>query len=303
MFQREITSIDSFEPLIEDYEFGDNNYDIDEHNINYINPTTYSYGDAGIKTKINNNYKNIINNNNCNNNYTNNNSVTIKNDQKSVDTYSSKTKEIYIGTDDTNDDIMSTRTPAVTQDLQRIWKCIFNQLTEKQSHIKRTHTRRVKEGRAMKSCDKDLRCVLSMLKHFDEYIYSCYSKIWSRAKLTEDEKLHVAQFIKNIMDTDAASAFCISNFQTLLRRYPQFQYASADEQLHLLRFCNSMRISSRLMKGTLNKDLLLCLCAIVEGQQMRYVTGSGMTTQTANRVSIFHKEFGVVPVSRANRRR
>ena len=147
-----------------------------------------------------------------------------------------------------NDSIMVEN--AFLSDYQRIWHCIFNELT----YERRVFISRVREGRSMRACTKDIRIVLSMLKHVDTYIYSCYTKIWNRVRLTEQEKQHVAEFLQHVMRTDASAALCVTSIEKLLQLYPEFQDESADEQYCLLRFCNLMRISSKLMKGTLNLD-------------------------------------------------
>jgi hypothetical protein len=78
-----------------------------------------------------------------------------------------------------------------------------------------------------------------------------------------------------------------------LFRYPAFNSPSIsnDERLKLLEFCNCTRVIQCLIPPHNNKEHILDLVSrLTEGYSVRYVTGTGMTEETARRYEIIHIE-------------
>ena len=138
-----------------------------------------------------------------------------------------------------------------------------------------------------------LHQTLDLIRDKSKSLYSLLSKIWSRKKLSDDEIQLLANFVILVLSVTESSHFCYT-FPCFLKHYPQ--WPSLNEVIteeKILRFYNAMRIMSTLVKGKLNRELIIRICACVEGNEKNYVTGSGMSKSTQFRVEMFHREFRV----------
>ena len=96
-------------------------------------------------------------------------------------------------------------------------------------------------------------------------------------------------------------AFKYTELQSFLLAYDgMFDDLPEDEQLNLMNTANWMSILFKIIPAKKNKGLVMQIIPkLVEGWHAKYVTGSGQTKPTANRVHIFEKE-GEVEVNHRN---
>ncbi len=98
---------------------------------------------------------------------------------------------------------------------------------------------------------------------------------------------------------------CVTEFEQFLLKYPEFTRPeiSADERAKLYEFSNCVNIVQRLIPAKNNKEHILDLVSrLTEGFAVRRVTGTGMTVETRNRYEIIHREGGLTPQLRPERR-
>jgi len=92
----------------------------------------------------------------------------------------------------------------------------------------------------------------------------------------------------------AQTPVCFMKYQMLanfLSVYPEFSYHSESDQLKLLNTANWMHIFTTLIPAKKNKGLIMqVIPKLVEGWNAKYVTGSGQTQATADRVRIYETE-------------
>ena len=86
--------------------------------------------------------------------------------------------------------------------------------------------------------------------------------------------------------------------------YPQIHIRNDDsnEIIYLTNFCNAMRIAVRMIPPKSKKQLLISICARLEGSGRSYLAGGVQNKHTKNRMHIFEQESGVQPMKRAKRR-
>ncbi len=90
-----------------------------------------------------------------------------------------------------------------------------------------------------------------------------------------------------------------------LEKYPQFKSTdiSEEERTKLHEFGNCVRIVQCLIPAKNNKEHVLDLVSrLTEGFSVRRVTGTGMTIETRNRYEIIHREGGLIPQPRVEKR-
>ncbi len=93
------------------------------------------------------------------------------------------------------------------------------------------------------------------------------------------------------------------NINILTENYPEFTSCDDKEKSTLLKFRNIMAVAIQVLPPKSKKAHLLDLVTrIVEGSQVRYITGSGETLATRRRVLIYEREGNIVPRKRPNRK-
>lgn len=92
--------------------------------------------------------------------------------------------------------------------------------------------------------------------------------------------------------------------EEMVAAYPQLQLPNddANEIIFLTNFCNAMRIAVRLITPKAKKQLLISICARLEGSGRTYLTGGVRSRHTNHRMCIFEQESGVRPMKRSKRR-
>lgn len=128
------------------------------------------------------------------------------------------------------------------------------------------------------------------------------------SQLSKDTTLtagHVAiltllHLLKNLFSADNMK------YQTLdlfLKAYPLFRDRDNAEQLKLFHTANWMNILFKIIPAKKNKGMVLIVIPkLVEGNGVHYVTGSGQTKATKDRVTIYETEGNVTPVKRVLRK-
>jgi len=83
--------------------------------------------------------------------------------------------------------------------------------------------------------------------------------------------------------------------------YPDFVHCSPEEQNNLWMTANWMSILFTMVPAAKNKGLVLQVVPhLVEGANIKYITGSGQTEATANRVHIYEREGNIVATHRSS---
>jgi hypothetical protein len=123
----------------------------------------------------------------------------------------------------------------------------------------------------------------------------------------EDERRLVfeAAFVMTLFMMPAGRIQIWSNVSTLIDKYPMFSRNDIDEkELNtLLHFRNMMAVAILVLPPKSKKAHLLDLVTrIVEGNDVRYITGSGETAATRRRVTIYELEGNITPLPRPPRR-
>ena len=93
------------------------------------------------------------------------------------------------------------------------------------------------------------------------------------------------------------------NVDAFLEAYPEFLHTPAEEQTNLFNTANWMAVLFTMIPAAKNKGLVLqVIPQVVEGGHVKYITGSGQTEATTNRVHIYEKEGHIVVAHRAGAR-
>jgi hypothetical protein len=91
--------------------------------------------------------------------------------------------------------------------------------------------------------------------------------------------------------------------ETFLEKHPDFQQRTAGEQEKLRTTANWMDLAFYTIQPKNNKTFILNLIPrIVEGRNVKYITGSGQTRATSDRVNIFRLEGNCEKIKRPPRR-
>jgi hypothetical protein len=121
----------------------------------------------------------------------------------------------------------------------------------------------------------------------------------------EDERrlIFEAAFVMTLFLMPLSRKYLWNSVDTLLDRYPPFTKVEEVEQVTLLKYRNMMSIAILVLPPKSKKAHLLDLVTrIVEGNEVRYITGSGETAATRRRVAIYEKEGNIVPLPRPPRK-
>ena len=118
----------------------------------------------------------------------------------------------------------------------------------------------------------------------------------------EDEKLIMLEAVVIILlsfHPEVCSYKYIDN-NALIARYPEFESTSRSSDLDKLRgFANFMNFTFYFVTAKLNRQHVFNIVTrITEGKDVRYVTGTGKTQSTSDRVLIYNREGGILPKSR-----
>lgn len=98
-------------------------------------------------------------------------------------------------------------------------------------------------------------------------------------------------------DFETDGAALLYDEKRFLESYPEFERNA--ELPVLLKFRNIIAVSLTLMEADNNKAKHLIIASrLSEGKHARYVTGSGQTDATSNRVLILNRESGYIPAVR-----
>ena len=92
--------------------------------------------------------------------------------------------------------------------------------------------------------------------------------------------------------------------EALLSAYPEFESIDESVEIEKLRaFANFMNFSFYFITPKYNRQHVFNIVTkITEGKDVKYVTGSGKTQCTANRVLIYNREGGIIPKPRPIRK-
>lgn len=102
-----------------------------------------------------------------------------------------------------------------------------------------------------------------------------------------------------LMGVFPARSFKYKSTQELLRAYPAFVGIGSEELDKLHKSANWMDVLFKLIPSKKNKGLSLRIVTdLVEGEHVRYITGSGQSQATSHRVMIYEKEGNVEPFRR-----
>ena len=92
--------------------------------------------------------------------------------------------------------------------------------------------------------------------------------------------------------------------EIFLEKYPDLKDRSALEQERLRNTANWMDLTFYTLQPRNNKTFILSLIPrIVEGKSAKYITGSGQTKSTSDRVNIFREEGHCEKIKRPPRRK
>lgn len=106
------------------------------------------------------------------------------------------------------------------------------------------------------------------------------------------------KLLKQVFSSDASMKYpTLDNFQVAYDG--AFNSRSVEEQLKLRNTANWMHILFQIIPAKKNKGLVLAVVSrFVEGFGVNYITGSGQTEATADRVRLYETEGGIVPMKR-----
>jgi len=95
-----------------------------------------------------------------------------------------------------------------------------------------------------------------------------------------------------------------ASIDEFLSKYPQFQEYDEPEKQRLFETANWMNIFFEYMPAKKNKGLIIqVIPKFLEGWQVKYVTGSGQTLRTRNRVTIYETEGDIKPYLRGKQQK
>eukprot|EP01036_Dinobryon_divergens_P031366 gene31366-40752_t len=115
-----------------------------------------------------------------------------------------------------------------------------------------------------------------------------------------------AAVVYYLLQKNSTSSHAIKLYEPeeMVAAYPQLQLPHGDpnEIIFLTNFCNAMRIAVRLITPKSKKQLLISICARLEGSGRTYLAGGVQSRHTKHRMRIFEQESGVRPMKRSKRR-
>jgi hypothetical protein len=110
----------------------------------------------------------------------------------------------------------------------------------------------------------------------------------------------ILQLMANLFAADNMKYSSIEGFMEV---YPMFHERSNVEKEKLFHTANWMHILFQITTAKKNKGLVMQIIPkFVEGNSAQYVTGSGQTQPTRDRVTIYEKEGNVQPIKRVHRK-
>ena len=121
----------------------------------------------------------------------------------------------------------------------------------------------------------------------------------------EDERrlIFEAAYVMTLFMMPSSRQYIISSIEELTGKYPSFVRVEEKELMTLLKYRNMMAIAILVLPPKSKKAHLLDLVTrIVEGNDVRYITGSGETVSTRRRVTIYETEGNITPLPRPPRR-
>ena len=121
----------------------------------------------------------------------------------------------------------------------------------------------------------------------------------------EDERrlIFEAAYVMTLFMMPSSRPHIISSIEELTGKYPSFVRVDEKELMTLLKYRNMMAIAILVLPPKSKKAHLLDLVTrIVEGNDVRYITGSGETASTRRRVTIYETEGKITPLPRPPRR-
>eukprot|EP00607_Mallomonas_marina_P001930 CAMPEP_0182427562 /NCGR_PEP_ID=MMETSP1167-20130531/18443_1 /TAXON_ID=2988 /ORGANISM="Mallomonas Sp, Strain CCMP3275" /LENGTH=541 /DNA_ID=CAMNT_0024609879 /DNA_START=84 /DNA_END=1709 /DNA_ORIENTATION=+ len=114
------------------------------------------------------------------------------------------------------------------------------------------------------------------------------------------------EFLEVMRENISADELKYKNLDEFLDAYSSQPFTSypQNEKVKLMNTANWMNILFSMEKAKKNKGLVMdVIPRLVEGPNARYVTGSGQTHATADRVLIYEVEGGISPIVRGKRRK
>lgn len=121
----------------------------------------------------------------------------------------------------------------------------------------------------------------------------------------EDERrlIFEAAYVMTLFMMPSSHQNIISSIDKFMEKYPSFVRVDRKEQMTLLKYRNMMATAILVLPPKSKKAHLLDLVTrIVEGNDVRYITGSGETASTRRRVIIYETEGNITPLPRPPRR-
>jgi hypothetical protein len=108
------------------------------------------------------------------------------------------------------------------------------------------------------------------------------------------------QLLTNLYSSDNMKYTTLEGF---LEAYPMFQDRASSEKDKLFHTANWMHILFQITTAKKNKGMVMdILPKFVEGNGVQYVTGSGQTQPTRDRVTVYETEGNVKPIKRQHRK-
>ena len=123
-----------------------------------------------------------------------------------------------------------------------------------------------------------------------------------RSIKVEDERLLMFEIVVIILLSlhPEKCKFKYEDNYSLLAKYPEFQSIDKNVELDKLRaFANYMNFALHFITAKYNRQHVFNIVTkITDGKDVKYITGSGKTKSTADRVLIYNREGGIVPKPR-----
>ena len=123
-----------------------------------------------------------------------------------------------------------------------------------------------------------------------------------RSIKVEDERLLMFEVVVIILLSlhPEKCKFKYEDNHALLAKYPEFQSIDKNVELDKLRaFANYMNFALHFITAKYNRQHVFNIVTkITDGKDVKYITGSGKTKSTADRVLIYNREGGIVPKPR-----
>ena len=122
-----------------------------------------------------------------------------------------------------------------------------------------------------------------------------------RTAKIDDEKLLMLEAVTIILLSfhPEKCAFKYQDNDALITSYPEFESIGKVELDKLCGFANFMNFAFYFISANMNRQHIFNIVTrITEGKDVRYVTGTGKTKSTSDRVLIYNREGDVVPKTR-----